>query len=905
MNKLCLSIFYSVLLFLINYSVKCQYCKLKDTLLISKFINNNHAVRPVDQKSYNGVLYTLFNQLSSPNSIHLVALNEADGKIIWSKEFNHSGSTAIIWTKALVVKDKAIVCAYGINGKNNDTLVLSKFSLTGELKQVIKVFPEVVIGKINSIDLNFEDNELLLTVGSLINNLKEQIWCISFSKNDILAINWNILIENDHNNQYRIIDLKGFKLFKSKNESSKYLLFGAGGPTDIWSNQIANNFNHAIGVTFQIINGIPQLTGSQYYVAAKKDEYSFALGDCYGNFLNFNIASELGIEQLNSGNFTISLYGRYSMDGSGARIHKLEINEKLDIVQSKIIEPGSDVDCNYIVSSNKNGNFNIATYHETSSGGHLNINTFTNSGELIAVAQLQNPVEATFFQGVFLPPTVEGKFLGLTRSAKDFHGPSTFSFFNLPLKQYSGAECGLKPGDKIKIRESSAYTNTFIISKVSVLNIITEQFAFTSIANSAYKQEIFCSKEISCQLPELVLPDTVCKGNSFEIKFSNKIQCRSSLIFESENQDREVISILDAYSTQNDSVILIRVNKPGVYNFYLRYKDCQTEHPIYRVFVKDNLLEYLPKLIDTIICNNNPIKYSIPLWISNLKLNDLEINNEFILSDTGQYIITGSTECFLWSDTFNIRNDLSTFSANPNQLNICRNDKKLIEIKENQDMPFLIKSITPNNAIEIAGQNTFFLQGSIDAELVIVEINSISGCTHILKFPINLYNPPTPPKLGPVYYKCEWDTVTLKLDESWEYKAEWSDGQSGNNANFFYPGSYSIRITDSNNCAATTNFAVTNSECSQNFYVPNSFTPNGDGLNDYFEPLFQNTPSYFHFTIFNRWGQKIYETDKIGLKWNGKSNGKMVPSGSYIWKLRFAFPNTPIVIRNGSFQLIK
>lgn len=71
-------------------------------------------------------------------------------------------------------------------------------------------------------------------------------------------------------------------------------------------------------------------------------------------------------------------------------------------------------------------------------------------------------------------------------------------------------------------------------------------------------------------------------------------------------------------------------------------------------------------------------------------------------------------------------------------------------------------------------------------------------------------------------------------------------------------------------------------------YVPNSFTPNGDGVNDVFKPVLTGAiPTHFEFLIFNRWGELIWETQDLEQGWNGflQKQGTEAPSALYSWKL--------------------
>lgn len=80
-------------------------------------------------------------------------------------------------------------------------------------------------------------------------------------------------------------------------------------------------------------------------------------------------------------------------------------------------------------------------------------------------------------------------------------------------------------------------------------------------------------------------------------------------------------------------------------------------------------------------------------------------------------------------------------------------------------------------------------------------------------------------------------------------------------------------------------------------YVPNSFTPNDDGINDLFIPvLIGHSLERYSLSIFNRWGEHIYETPIASMGWDGRVNGNMVQDGVYIWKLEVR-PNSNLEIK--------
>ena len=87
------------------------------------------------------------------------------------------------------------------------------------------------------------------------------------------------------------------------------------------------------------------------------------------------------------------------------------------------------------------------------------------------------------------------------------------------------------------------------------------------------------------------------------------------------------------------------------------------------------------------------------------------------------------------------------------------------------------------------------------------------------------------------------------------------------------------------------------------FYIPNSFTPNDDGLNDIFKPKGENF-SEFEMFIYNRWGEMIYYTTNLS-GWDGSINGYYVPDGVYCYIIAYRDIKKRPVIKIGSLTLIR
>lgn len=119
----------------------------------------------------------------------------------------------------------------------------------------------------------------------------------------------------------------------------------------------------------------------------------------------------------------------------------------------------------------------------------------------------------------------------------------------------------------------------------------------------------------------------------------------------------------------------------------------------------------------------------------------------------------------------------------------------------------------------------------------------------------------------------------------------WHDGSTLPTYTINQTGQYSVALY---NVCDTIEKTITVSDC---FYsiVPTGFTPNGDGLNDVFLPFIQNAESML-FEIYNRWGEKIFESDDLAVGWDGTYKGIHLPEGVYVWTLKAAYYDNDLIL---------
>jgi gliding motility-associated-like protein len=118
---------------------------------------------------------------------------------------------------------------------------------------------------------------------------------------------------------------------------------------------------------------------------------------------------------------------------------------------------------------------------------------------------------------------------------------------------------------------------------------------------------------------------------------------------------------------------------------------------------------------------------------------------------------------------------------------------------------------------------------------------------------------------------------------------------------------YSIRLIVENNLhcfdTAYNKMKVVNS-CY--ITVPNAFTPNGDGKNDYLYPLNAWKAANLEFYIYNRYGQVVFHTNNWTNKWDGRINSQLQSTGVYVWSLRYTLIDTgEKIFKRGTTVLIR
>ncbi|MFM9945611.1 MAG: gliding motility-associated C-terminal domain-containing protein [Bacteroidia bacterium] len=383
---------------------------------------------------------------------------------------------------------------------------------------------------------------------------------------------------------------------------------------------------------------------------------------------------------------------------------------------------------------------------------------------------------------------------------------------------------------------------------------------------------------------------------------------------------------------------------------------------------RDTILVIIDKSIfdagkDTVQCNDNfiPFKYFVPniyksfLWSDNTTLDHMNItkpgkywvtiknqNNcqrtdtleafqfkppKSYLRDTavcigasGVFDVKILNYTYLWNTGESSR-QISTNQPGPHWVTItnglCKSSDTAILSNINPGLnlrndtsfcgPFIFK-IKTNKPFETYEWSN----GSYSRETIItkpgqvkVAIKNADGCLQSDSFNIINY-PENISSITGDTMACTSSVLDLMASSNLIYL--WSTGETTQTIKTQEGGIFRVIVSDANGCKDTVFHKITKNPNAlpNEIYMPNAFTPNGDKLNEHYpDNKFQDIHAFYNLKIFNRWGEKLFETDSPNQSWDGLISGKQSQDDVYIYSLNYIGCDNQRHTINGGFNLMR
>lgn len=157
--------------------------------------------------------------------------------------------------------------------------------------------------------------------------------------------------------------------------------------------------------------------------------------------------------------------------------------------------------------------------------------------------------------------------------------------------------------------------------------------------------------------------------------------------------------------------------------------------------------------------------------------------------------------------------------------------------------------------------------------------------------------------LGPDRFICNDNPITLDAGgDGTEYL--WTPGgETTRTLVIGASGTYSVRVRNADGCASSDLINVKDS-CPLLIWIPNAFSPNTDNLNDVFRFGGNFKARKYELKIYNRWGEKLFETNDPAVGWDGTFRGARVQEGVYIYSISAVDTNGERRSFRGDFTLV-
>lgn len=188
---------------------------------------------------------------------------------------------------------------------------------------------------------------------------------------------------------------------------------------------------------------------------------------------------------------------------------------------------------------------------------------------------------------------------------------------------------------------------------------------------------------------------------------------------------------------------------------------------------------------------------------------------------------------------------------------------------------------------------------------------TLSGCDSSVYLNLSVYVLPNISIATPDHSSyCIGDTLTLNASGGTSYN--WAnntdtivfEGQELKTMVYGYNNLYLLRGTDAHNCVNTDSISITAQACC-NIWMPNAFSPNGDGLNDKFKPQTTGHPKEYAMYIYDRWGKTVFLSFRIEEGWDGTENGKPANIDTYYWRIKGTCVNGEKINMKGDLTLVR
>lgn len=296
---------------------------------------------------------------------------------------------------------------------------------------------------------------------------------------------------------------------------------------------------------------------------------------------------------------------------------------------------------------------------------------------------------------------------------------------------------------------------------------------------------------------------------------------------------------------------------------------------------------------DTVICQGQKVLLDAGSGFLNYEWSTGETTQQIYVTTQGRYFVAAknNNNC-ISRDSFSVIkvNPLPVVNLDKNA-SLCSGTSRLLDA--GKGVAFLWQNGSTKSTLSANETGTYWVQVTNSDGCVGSDTTKI---TNIASLPADFIDHDTA--------VCEGMDITLIPTKQF-VNYLWSTGGTSASLNISTPGQYWLQVTDANGCLAKEYISVTSKNCVSALYFPNAFTPNNDARNDVYRATLYGAIVKFHLMIYNRFGEKVFESNDINKGWDGSFKNVKQNSGVFVWYCEYQLKNEPLEHQKGTVTLIR
>ncbi len=439
----------------------------------------------------------------------------------------------------------------------------------------------------------------------------------------------------------------------------------------------------------------------------------------------------------------------------------------------------------------------------------------------------------------------------------NFHSEPTIQFSEDTMRFCVGSEIELEPAVTSSLSVEYLWNNGDI-SPAILTNQVGLFWVEASNDNCAIRDSIIIEMydDLAVTLGEDI---SICEGETATLT------------------PKSPINIAGYSWSDNSTNNTLKVTEAGTYHVTVTNGVCSDADEI-NVFVFDYPIFDLGN--DTAVCPGDEISFDIT--------QDAEIMSYKWFDGTSSPIYTTDidfNETLIWATTTNgncqtTDSILVTIRKTPSagigpDTAICKGDEIQVKVKEDSRIETIVWSTNDS------------VQGIMVSDSGEITVHVFDGiCTSTDKRRIRYRDEPSQGsfQIDVPSTICLNEEFTVDMRNDLISNYQWQDGSTSSSFTIDEEGIYWVEGI--HRCGVLRDTAIVD-RCECPIWAPTAFNPDGNDQNDKFIPVIDCNPVEFQFSIYDRWGELIFESSDPELSWDGKYRNEAAPAGSYVWKMIF------------------